>query len=76
MHIEYPLSVDSKHAIWRAFRNDFWPALYFVDAAGNIRRHQFGEGAYDESEKFIQQLLAEAGGGAASSEKKLARGHR
>ena len=67
MHIEYPVAVDSKHAIWRAFRNDYWPALYFIDAAGNIRHHQFGEGAYDESEKFIQELLAEAGRGAARS---------
>jgi thiol-disulfide isomerase/thioredoxin len=65
MHIEYPVAVDSNHAIWRAFRNGYWPALYFIDAAGNIRHHQFGEGAYGESEKFIQQLLAEAGGGAA-----------
>lgn len=66
MHVEYPVAVDSNRAIWRAFRNDYWPALYFVDAAGNIRHHQFGEGAYGESEKFIQQLLAEAGRGAAS----------
>jgi len=36
MHIEYPVAVDSKLAIWRAFRNDYWPALYFIDAAGTF----------------------------------------
>ena len=46
---------------WRAFNNRFWPAHYFVDAQGRIRHHHFGEGAYDESERVIQQLLAEAG---------------
>jgi hypothetical protein len=48
------------YAIWRAFRNQFWPALYFIDARGRIRQHHFGEGESDESEKVIQRLLAEA----------------
>jgi thiol-disulfide isomerase/thioredoxin len=61
MRIDYPITIDSDHAIWRAFRNDYWPALYFVDAQGHIRHHQFGEGEYEQSEKIIQQLLAEAG---------------
>ncbi len=61
MSIDYPIAVDSDHAIWRAFRNDYWPALYFIDAQGHIRHHQFGEGEYEQSEKIIQQLLAEAG---------------
>jgi thiol-disulfide isomerase/thioredoxin len=43
MHVEYPVAVDSNRAIWQAFRNDYWPALYFIDAAGSIRHHQFGE---------------------------------
>jgi hypothetical protein len=41
--------------------NAYWPALYFVDAKGHIRHHKFGEGGYEESERVIQQLLAEAG---------------
>ncbi len=60
MRIDYPIAIDSDHAIWRAFRNDYWPALYFMDAQGHIRHHQFGEGDYELSERIIQQLLAEA----------------
>jgi Thioredoxin like C-terminal domain len=61
MHITFPIAVDSDHAIWRAFANDYWPALYFVDAQGQIRHHQFGEGEYEQSESIIQQLLSAAG---------------
>ena len=61
--IDYPIAIDSNLAIWRAFKNDYWPALYFIDAKGRIRHHQFGEGEYEESERVIQQLLAEAGAG-------------
>src|SRR5439155_8046820 len=53
--------VDSDHAIWRAFKNQYWPALYLIDAQGHIRHHHFGEGAYEESEMIIEQLLVEAG---------------
>src|SRR5262245_4352328 len=59
MKIDYPVAVDSEHAIWRAFKNVYWPALYFVDARGHIRHHYFGEGEYEQSEKAIQQLLSE-----------------
>ena len=61
MKVDYPVAVDSEHAIWRAFNNAYWPALYFVDAKGQIRHHHFGEGEYEQSEKMIQRLLAEAG---------------
>jgi thiol-disulfide isomerase/thioredoxin len=61
--IDYPVAIDNDHAIWRAFNNQYWPALYFVDAKGSIRHHQFGEGEYERSEMIIQQLLAEAGMG-------------
>lgn len=61
MGVDYPVAVDSNYAIWRAFNNEYWPAIYFIDARGNIRGHQFGEGRYAEAEKMIQQLLAEAG---------------
>jgi thiol-disulfide isomerase/thioredoxin len=59
--IDYPVAVDSNFKIWRAFDNSYWPAHYFIDAKGQIRYHQFGEGDYDKSEKVIQDLLAEAG---------------
>jgi thiol-disulfide isomerase/thioredoxin len=61
MRIGYPIAVDSDHAIWRAFKNEYWPALYFVDAQGQIRHRHFGEGDYERSERVVQQLLAEAG---------------
>ncbi len=59
--IGYPVAVDNDYAIWRAFKNQFWPAHYFIDAQGRVRHHHFGEGEYDRSERVIQQLLAEAG---------------
>jgi thiol-disulfide isomerase/thioredoxin len=59
--VDYPIAVDNDYAIWNAFRNEYWPALYFVDAHGRIRHHQFGEGDYERLEVIIQQLLAEAG---------------
>ena len=60
--ISYPVAVDSNHQIWNAFRNSYWPALYFIDSKGRIRHHQFGEGGYARSERVIQDLLAEAAG--------------
>jgi thiol-disulfide isomerase/thioredoxin len=65
MRIDYPIAVDSDHKIWNAFKNEYWPALYLVDAKGKIRYHQFGEGEYEKTEKVIRQLLAEAGSGGA-----------
>ncbi|HEV7775274.1 MAG TPA: thioredoxin family protein [Luteibacter sp.] len=61
MRLDYPIAVDNDHAVWDAFRNEYWPALYIVDAKGRIRHHQFGEGEYEQSERVIQQLLVEAG---------------
>ena len=63
MKIDYPIAVDNDHSVWRAFNNEVWPALHFVDARGRIRHHQFGEGDYEQSERTIQQLLVEAGAG-------------
>jgi hypothetical protein len=55
--IDYPVALDNDYAIWRAFDNHYWPALYFVDAAGYLRDRHFGEGHYHESERLIQRLL-------------------
>ena len=60
-HIDYPVAVDSDYAIWKAFANRYWPAIYIADANGRIRHHQFGEGEYERTEAVIQQLLREAG---------------
>jgi thiol-disulfide isomerase/thioredoxin len=59
--ISYPVAVDSDYVIWRAFSNQYWPAVYVADARGRIRYHQFGEGEYEQTERVIQQLLTEAG---------------
>src|SRR5882757_3225137 len=61
LKISYPVAIDNDYRIWRAFENEYWPAHYFIDAKGLIRHHHFGEGEYDESERIIQKLLAEAG---------------
>src|SRR5512132_1475280 len=63
MRVDYPIAIDNDYAIWRALKNEYWPALYFVDAQGRIRHHHFGEGEYEQSERIIQQLLSEAGVG-------------
>jgi thiol-disulfide isomerase/thioredoxin len=55
--IGYPVAVDNDYAVWSAFDNHYWPALYFVDADGIIRDHHFGEGRYEQSERVIQRLL-------------------
>ena len=61
MRIDYPIVIDNDHAIWRAFHNAYWPALYCVDGRARIRHHVFGEGQYEQSEIVIQTLLAETG---------------
>jgi Thioredoxin like C-terminal domain/AhpC/TSA family len=62
MDVRYPVAVDNDYAVWQAFTNHYWPALYIADADGRIRHHHFGEGGYDESEMVIQMLLRDAGG--------------
>ena len=61
IRVDFPIAIDNDYAIWRAFNNQFWPALYFIDTTGRIRHHHFGEGAYEQSEMIIQQLLGDAG---------------
>jgi thiol-disulfide isomerase/thioredoxin len=61
MGIDYPIAVDNAFAVWRAFDNAYWPALYFVDTRGRLRHHHFGEEDYERSERVIQQLLTDGG---------------
>ncbi|WP_199337515.1 thioredoxin family protein [Nostoc sp. FACHB-152] len=68
MKIDYPIAVDNDYAVWRAFGNHYWPALYFIDTQGRIRHHQFGEGEYEQSERVIQRLLSEFGNGRVGQE--------
>ena len=59
--IAYPVALDNNWHLWRALKNNYWPAHYFIDAQGRVRYHHFGEGEYDQSERVIRQLLTEAG---------------
>lgn len=61
MKIDYPVAIDSEYGVWRAFGNEYWPALYLADAQGRIRYHKFGEGDYEQSEREIQHMLNFAG---------------
>jgi thiol-disulfide isomerase/thioredoxin len=60
MKLEHPIAIDNDYAIWRAFNNNYWPALYFIDARGRVRDSHFGEGEYEKSERTIQRLLTDA----------------
>jgi thiol-disulfide isomerase/thioredoxin len=57
LDVPYPIVIDNDFAIWRSFENRYWPAVYLVDRDGQIRFQHFGEGAYDETERAIRQLL-------------------
>jgi thiol-disulfide isomerase/thioredoxin len=61
LRVAFPVPIDSEHSIWSAFRNEYWPADYFIDGKGRVRYHHFGEGEYEKSERIIQALLRENG---------------
>src|SRR5262249_20437660 len=61
LRVGYPIALDSDYAVWQAFANHYWPAVYIADAEGRIRHHHFGEGGYAECEMVVQRLLREAG---------------
>lgn len=61
MRVDHPIAIDNDYAVWRAFNNNYWPALYFADAHGRIRHHEFGEGNYEQSEMILKRLLSDAG---------------
>jgi thiol-disulfide isomerase/thioredoxin len=61
LRVEYPIALDPDYAVWRAFSNNYWPAVYIADAEGRIRHMHFGEGGYEECEMVVQMLLREAG---------------
>jgi len=68
MRIDYPVAIDNNYAVWNAFNNEYWPALYFIDVKGHVRHHQFGEGEYQQCEAILQQLLKETGSGGISQD--------
>ena len=60
-NIHYPVAQDNNYLTWNNYNNQYWPAEYLIDANGNIRRENFGEGDYDKTEEAIQTLLKDAG---------------
>jgi cytochrome c biogenesis protein CcdA/thiol-disulfide isomerase/thioredoxin len=69
--ITYPVAMDNQYTIWNAYKNEYWPAHYLIDANGKIRHQHFGEGAYQETEQTIQSLLKEAHQGVLAMNDKL-----
>jgi cytochrome c biogenesis protein CcdA/thiol-disulfide isomerase/thioredoxin len=59
--LTYPIGLDNDFSTWAAYKNQYWPASYLIDADGNVRRTHFGEGSYVETEQAIRTLLSEAG---------------
>ncbi|MEK7185321.1 MAG: redoxin family protein [Patescibacteria group bacterium] len=57
--IGYPVVLDNDFSTWYAYENRFWPRKYLIDIDGYIVYDHIGEGAYAETEKKIQELLAE-----------------
>ena len=59
--IKYPVVQDNQYGTWNAYQNQYWPAEYLIDAKGQVRHVQFGEGNYKEDEAAVRALLADAG---------------
>jgi len=56
--ITYPVPVDNDFKTWNAYENGYWPHLSLTDRQGVMRYDHIGEGAYEETEQMIEQLLA------------------
>jgi cytochrome c biogenesis protein CcdA/thiol-disulfide isomerase/thioredoxin len=59
--LRYPVVQDNQYGTWNAYGNEYWPAEYLIDAHGQVRHTQFGEGDYKQSEAAVRALLYEAG---------------
>lgn len=57
--VTWPVAIDNDWKTWRSYHNRYWPAMYLIDKAGNIRHIKIGEGQYANTEQIIQALLAE-----------------
>jgi thiol-disulfide isomerase/thioredoxin len=57
LRVDYPVAIDNDYAVWDAFTNNAWPAVYLADGEGALRYQHLGEGNYEESERAIQELL-------------------
>jgi len=59
LEIRYPVVTDNDYATWNAYKVEAWPTMFLLDKSGHVRWMHLGEGAYDEAEQIIQNLLAE-----------------
>ncbi len=59
LQIRYPVVTDNDYATWKAYKVEAWPTMFLLDKSGHVRWMHLGEGAYDEAEQIIQNLLAE-----------------
>jgi cytochrome c biogenesis protein CcdA/thiol-disulfide isomerase/thioredoxin len=59
--LRYPVVQDNRYGTWNAYQNEYWPAEYLIDARGQLRHTQFGEGDYKQDEAAVRELLYEAG---------------
>ena len=58
--VVYPVAVDDGYRTWNAYQNQYWPAEYLIDATGEVRHAEFGEGNYGGTESLIRTLLVDA----------------
>jgi cytochrome c biogenesis protein CcdA/thiol-disulfide isomerase/thioredoxin len=58
--VKYPVAIDDNYTTWDAYDNEYWPAEYLIDAQGQVRHVDFGEGGYTDTERLIRQLLTAA----------------
>ena len=76
MRIEYPVVIDNDYSIWRAFNNHYWPALYFLDARGQLRDHHFGEGEYRPVREDSSAIAGRSGHDRHQQRRRVGRGRR
>ncbi len=57
--IDYPVVLDNDRVAWGAYKQRFWPTRYLIDRQGNIRYKHIGEGAYNETAEYIEELMRE-----------------
>ncbi|HEY9805574.1 MAG TPA: redoxin domain-containing protein, partial [Candidatus Obscuribacterales bacterium] len=55
--ITYPVPLDNEFKTWNAYDNEYWPHLFLADRQGLLRYDHIGEGAYDQTEQTIRQLI-------------------
>ena len=57
LEIGYPVLIDSEFELWQEYENQGWPARYLFDGRGRLFDYHYGEGAYEETELAVQELL-------------------